>query len=109
MFERSDPRKSKATTIGEWGRGGIAEAVLLGGPRVWGVTAEETGFMWEHQQTLCSSRWEGSVHMRAVAAGRYGRCSDSVDIRVSLSRKCWRGKNVLCRKVREYVNWGSVV
>lgn len=54
-------QESKETIIGEWGRGDIAEAVFLGGPRVWSVAAEETGFMWKHQQTLCSSRWGGSV------------------------------------------------
>ena len=51
----------------------------------------------------------GGQHARACSCHRAMRCSDSVDVRVSLSRKCWRGKNVLCRKVRDYVNWGSVL
>ena len=44
MFERNNPRKSKEIIIGEWGRGDIAEAVFLGGKRVWSVTVEEIGF-----------------------------------------------------------------
>ena len=68
MFERNNPRKSKEIIIGEWGRGDIAEAVFLGGKRVWSLTVEEIGFMGKHQQTLCSSRWEGSVQMPRVDA-----------------------------------------
>ena len=68
MFERNNPRKSQEIIIGERGRGDIAEAVFLGGKRVWRVTVEEIGFMGKHQQTLCSSRWEGSVQMPRVDA-----------------------------------------